>query len=178
MSLMWYFFSCVLVTYHEHFKCYQFWRFAASSWDPEATGAALAAKTQGMQAADRRVLWAHGFLTLPLFILKFSPKSGKYSKSNIFNSELLLWEDGWFHESGPLSINKYESIVISTVGSLLKEHVFLSSDCLCTWAHTHIQFPSLSDCHFNTLSWDSLGFKEQKPYRVPGNIIMNMVKNN
>lgn len=32
------FFSHVLVTYHTHFKCYQFWRFAASSWGAETRG--------------------------------------------------------------------------------------------------------------------------------------------
>lgn len=134
--LMWYFFACVLVTYDIHFKCYPSWRFAASSRDPEATGAALAAKTQEMQAAYRRVLWAHGSLTLLFFVLKFSPKSGKCSKSNIFNSEPLLLEDEWFHESGPLSINKNESIMISTVGSLLKELVFLSLT-VSAYGHTH-----------------------------------------
>lgn len=120
---------------------------------------------------------AHGSLTLPLFILKFSPKSRKCSKLNIFHSEPLLLEDGWFHESGHLSINKNWSIMISMVGSVLKEYVFLSSDC--TWAQTHIHFQSLSSCHFNPLlSWNSLGFKEQKLYRVPDNMIMNMIKNN
>lgn len=38
ISLMWFFFSHVLVTYHTHFKCYQFWRFAASSWGAETRG--------------------------------------------------------------------------------------------------------------------------------------------
>lgn len=63
------------------------------------------------------------------------------------------------------------------VGSLLKEHVFLSS--FSAYGHIHIHFPSLSDCHFNTLlSWDSLGFREQEPYSVPDGIITDMVKNN
>lgn len=126
-----------------------------------------------MQAANTGVLWTRGSLTLPLFVLKFSPRYGKFSKSNIFNFEPLLLEVGWFNGSGSLSINKTKSIIIATVSALLKEHVYLSSGCPCTWApHTH------TDCHFNLLSsQDSLGFKEQKSYRDSGNISMNTVKN-
>lgn len=144
----------------------------ASPCDPKATETRLAIKTQEMQAANKGVLWTRGSLTLPLFILKFSPRYGKFSKPNIFNFELLLLEVGWFHGSGSLSINKTKSIIITAVGSLLKEHVYLSSGCPCTWTHMH------TDCHFNSLSpLDSLGVKEQKPYRDSGNISMNMVKN-
>lgn len=110
--------------------------------------------------------------TLPPFILKFSPRYRKFSKLNIFNFEPLLLEVGQFHGSGFLSINKTKSIIIITVGSLLKELVYLSSGCPCPWTHRH------TDCYFNPLSsQDSLGFKEQKPYRDSGNISMNMVQN-
>lgn len=109
---------------------------------------------------------------LPPFILKFSPRYGKFSKLNIFNFEPLLLEVGWFHGSGSLSINKTKSIIITTVGSLLKELVYLSSGCPYIWTHRH------TDCYFSSLSsQDSLGFKEQKPYRDSGNISMNIVKN-
>lgn len=68
--------------------------------------------------------------------------------------------------------------MVSVVGSLLIEHVFLCS--VSAHGHTlvHIHFPSLLECHFNPLfSWNSHGFKEQKSCRHSGNIIIIMVKN-
>lgn len=132
-------FSHVLVTSHTYFKLYEFWRFAASSWDTEATAAALVAKASQITGNPQKSVVG---TCLPqsafLYFLKFSPKSGRCLQLSIFNSEPLLLEDGQFHESGFVSINKTQAFILNIVGLLLKENVFLCS--LSARGHTHV-FP-------------------------------------